>query len=70
MPSSSFLKMFSVTTIPSSTTRPVARTIASKVKTLIEKPEMYIIKKQETREIGMSIKGRTSYQPVSEERRR
>src|SRR4051812_21789575 len=34
IPSSSFLKMFSVTTIPSSTTSPVASTIANSVNTL------------------------------------
>ena len=33
IPDSSFLKIFSVTTIPSSTTNPVANTIASKVNT-------------------------------------
>ena len=56
-PSSNFLKIFSVTTIPSSTTKPVASTIASKVNTLIEKPAMYIIKKVAISEIGISIKG-------------
>ena len=56
-PSSSFLKIFSVTTIPSSTTRPVANTIANKVNTLIEKPAKYIIKKVAINEIGISING-------------
>ncbi len=36
--------MFSVTTIPSSTTSPVASTIPKSVKTFIEKPNKYIIK--------------------------
>ena len=56
-PSSNFLKIFSVTTIPSSTTKPVASTIASKVNTFIEKPAMYMIKKVAISEIGISIKG-------------
>ena len=56
-PSSNFLKIFSVTTIPSSTTRPVAKTIANKVNTLIEKPAKYMIKKVAINEIGISIKG-------------
>ena len=34
-----FLNIFSVTTIPSSTTSPVASTIPSKVSTLMEKPK-------------------------------
>ena len=57
-PSSNFLKIFSVTTIPSSTTNPVANTIASKVNTLIEKPAKYIIKNVAIKEIGISINGR------------
>ena len=56
-PSSIFLKIFSVTTIPSSTTRPVANTMPKSVSTLIEKPAMYIIKNVATSEIGMSING-------------
>ena len=56
-PSSSFLKIFSVTTIPSSTTKPVAKTIPSKVRILIEKPEIYMIKKVAIKDIGISIKG-------------
>ena len=56
-PSSNFLKIFSVTTIPSSTTKPVASTMASKVNTLIEKPAIYMIKKVAMSEIGISIKG-------------
>ena len=57
-PSSNFLKIFSVTTMPSSTTSPVANTIASNVNTLMEKPAKYIIKKVAIKEIGISIKGR------------
>ena len=57
-PSSSFLNIFSVTTIPSSTTNPVANTIASRVNTLIENPAKYMIKKVAIKEIGISIKGR------------
>jgi hypothetical protein len=38
------LNIFSVTTIPSST-KPVARTIANKVNTLMEKPNNHMIKK-------------------------
>src|SRR5450432_2540388 len=60
MPSSSFRKIFSVTTMPSSTTKPVASTIPSKVKILIEKPDMYMIKKVATSEMGISINGRTA----------
>ena len=56
-PASSFLNIFSVTTIPSSTTKPVASTMPSRVSMFIEKPEMYIIKKVATNEIGISIKG-------------
>ena len=57
-PASSFRKIFSVTTIPSSTTNPVASTIPSKVKTLIEKPPTYITKKVAINEMGISINGR------------
>ena len=57
-PSSNFLNIFSVTTIPSSTTNPVANTIASRVNTLIENPAKYMIKKVAIKEIGISIKGR------------
>ena len=57
-PFSSFLKIFSVTTIPSSTTRPVASTIASKVKILIENPARYMMKNVDTSEMGISINGR------------
>ena len=58
IPFSNLLKIFSVTTMPSSTTSPVASTMASSVKILMENPEKYIIKKVATSEIGMSISGR------------
>ena len=57
MPSSTFLKIFSVTTIPSSTTSPVARTIANKVNTFIEKPKSHMIKNVAINETGISING-------------
>ena len=57
-PSSSFLNIFSVTTIPSSTTSPVASTIPSRVNTLMENPKMYITKNVAMSEIGMSMIGR------------
>ena len=60
MPSSTFLKIFSVTTIPSSTTKPVANTIANKVNTLMEKPKIYMIKKVAINETGISINGRNA----------
>ena len=56
-PSSSFLNIFSVTTIPSSTTKPVARTIARSVSTLMENPKRYMIKKVDINETGISISG-------------
>ena len=56
-PSSNFLNIFSVTTIPSSTTKPVANTMASKVSTLMENPAKYIIKKVAIKEIGISTRG-------------
>ncbi len=56
-PPSNFRKMFSVTTIPSSTTKPVASTIPNKVNTFIENPPMYMIKKVAINEMGISIKG-------------
>ena len=57
-PDSNFLKIFSVTTMPSSTTSPVASTIANNVRMLMLKPAKYITKKVAINEIGMSIKGR------------
>jgi len=60
IPSSTFLKMFSVTTIPSSTTNPVAKTMANSVKTLIEKPHKYMMKNVAINETGISIKGRNA----------
>ena len=58
MPFSNLLNMFSVTTIPSSTTKPVAKTMANKVSMLIEKPEKYMIENVAIKEIGISINGR------------
>ena len=58
MPSSNFRKIFSVTTIPSSTTNPVASTIPNKVSILIENPKRYITKKVAINDIGISISGR------------
>ena len=60
IPSSTFLKMFSVTTIPSSTTNPVANTIANNVSTFIEKPKSHMIKKVAINETGISINGRNA----------
>ena len=60
IPSSTFLKMFSVTTIPSSTTNPVASTMASKVNTLIENPNIHMMKKVAIKETGISISGRNA----------
>ena len=58
MPFSNLLKIFSVTTMPSSTTKPVASTMPSRVKMFIEKPATYMMKKVATNEIGISINGR------------
>src|SRR4051794_34736892 len=58
MPCSNLRKIFSVTTIPSSTTKPVASTIPNNVSTLMEKPARYMMKNVATSEIGMSINGR------------
>ena len=60
IPDSSFLKIFSVTTIPSSTTNPVANTIASKVNTLMVNPNRYMIKNAPIKETGISINGRNA----------
>ena len=46
-----------MTTIPSSTTKPVARTIAKSVRILILKPQIYITKNVAINEIGISING-------------
>ena len=43
----------------SSTTSPMAKTIPRRVNTLIENPNMYIMKKVPMREIGMVITGIT-----------
>src|SRR5690606_15567556 len=58
IPSSTFLYMFSVTTIPSSTTSPVASTMAKSVRTFTEKPKIHMIKNVKIKETGISIKGR------------
>ena len=58
IPLSNFRKIFSVTTIPSSTTKPVASIIANKVRIFIENPARYIIKKVEISDIGISMSGR------------
>ena len=60
IPSSTFLNMFSVTTIPSSTTNPVANTMARSVKTFTENPHKYIMKNVAISETGISIKGRNA----------
>ncbi len=52
--------MFSVTTMPSSTTSPVASTIASRVSTLIEYPSRYMTKNVPMSETGMSMSGRNA----------
>ena len=51
--------MFSRTTIASSTTIPIASTIPSNVKTLIEKSATYIIKNAPISEIGIAMTGIT-----------
>ncbi len=68
IPCSIFLKMFSVTTIPSSTTSPVASTIASRVSTLTENPKRYMIKKDPISETGMSINGRRAMTQLRKKR--
>src|SRR5690348_995483 len=60
IPFSNFLKIFSVTTMPSSTTSPVASTIASSVNIFTVNPATYIIKNVDTSEIGISINGRSA----------
>jgi hypothetical protein len=57
IPSSTFLKIFSVTTIPSSTTNPVAKTMAKRVKTFTENPHKYMMKNVAIKETGISING-------------
>jgi hypothetical protein len=52
IPSSTFENI--QTTIPSSTTKPVARTIANKVNTLMENQKSHIIKKVAINETGIS----------------
>ena len=46
--------------MPSSTTNPVASTIASKVNTLIENPNNHMMKKVAINETGISINGRNA----------
>src|SRR5690606_2190159 len=58
IPSSTFLNIFSVTTIPSSTTKPVAKTMANSVNTVIEKPQRYMIKNVAISDTGISTSGR------------
>ncbi len=59
LPSSIWRYTFSSTTIASSTTRPIASTMASKVSVLIEKPSMYMMAKAPIREIGIVTMGIT-----------
>ena len=49
--------MFSSTTIASSTTMPVERTMASKVRMLMLKPDTYMMKNDPISEIGIAITG-------------
>ena len=53
------LWVFSITTIASSTTIPIARTIPRSVKTLMEKSTMYIIKNAPISDMGIAITGIT-----------
>jgi hypothetical protein len=53
------LKIFSGDYNPSSTTSPVARTIANKVNTLIEQNN-HMIKKVAIKDTGMSINGQSN----------
>jgi len=57
MPLSIFFETASITTIASSTTRPVASTSPSRVSWLIEKPNTLMKAKVPTREIGMARLG-------------
>jgi hypothetical protein len=57
-PLSNFLKMFLCYNNTIVHHHPVASTMPSNVSTFIVKPEMYIIKKVDISEIGISIKGR------------
>jgi hypothetical protein len=50
----------------SSTTRPIASTIARSVNTLMEKPKKYRTKKLPTREIGTVIMGISVVRPRGE----
>ena len=57
MPASMWRCTFSTTTIASSTTRPMAMTIASNVSRLIEKPISQIRKSTPTRDSGIATSG-------------
>ena len=57
MPSSTWRWMFSSMTMASSTTRPIASTIARRVSVLIEKPKAYISANAPTRLTGMVTSG-------------
>jgi hypothetical protein len=46
-----------MTTIASSTTNPIANTIANRVRILIENPKIYIIKNVPIREMGIATMG-------------
>ena len=59
MPASRFLATASITTMASSTTRPVASTSPSRVSWLIEKPNTLMKAKVPTREIGIAKLGTT-----------
>ena len=50
-------EIFSNTTMASSTTKPIASTIANKVNKLIEKPSAYITIKAETKDTGTVTAG-------------
>ena len=56
-PSSRRRKMFSNTTMASSTTRPMAKTMPSRVSTLMEKPNAYITVKAAMMDTGMVMAG-------------
>ncbi len=49
--------MFSITTMASSTTRPIASTMPSIVSTLMENPAMYMMKNDPMSEIGITTTG-------------
>ena len=57
IPCSIFVNIFSMTTIASSTTKPMASTTASKVKMLMVNPATYIIKKEAINDTGIARTG-------------